>query len=90
VDKARQYLTAGRVRIMSASGRYVDALVIGSGAAPYAVSFSEGTGWSCTCQARVIDCAHVYAVRLVTGADVKVDDLIATHRAPAAGRSSKE
>lgn len=64
-EKVKDYVLSGRVRIITATRRDVDALVLGSSPDPYAVGFMPGEGWFCSCPARVDSCAHVLAVALV-------------------------
>jgi|SRR5688500_23983 len=63
-EKVKDYITAGRVRIVTATRDEVDALVLGSSPDPYLVAYNESQGWFCGCPARVT-CSHLLAVALV-------------------------
>jgi hypothetical protein len=64
-DKARRYLTEGRVRIriLNEESGVATAEVRGNGAV-YAVDHDD-KGWACDCPART-ECAHVAALKCVT------------------------
>lgn len=62
-DRARRYLTEGRVVITAAGPGHVDARVRGDGAI-WTVAYRRG-GWSCDCPSRG-RCAHLIAVGCVT------------------------
>ena len=64
--KALRYL-AGRIRALhvDAAARTATFRVLGSSETPYTVVYDGGI-WSCTCPARVADCAHVKACALVS------------------------
>jgi uncharacterized Zn finger protein len=64
--KAVRYLTEGRVRVAEVSHLGIVAAVMGSAPDPYRVTFARLVGWGCDCPARVVECAHVSAVQLVT------------------------
>lgn len=61
--KARRLLVEGRVIVVIAYGRRIDALVRGDSGAVYDV-LHRGGHWSCSCEART-RCSHVQAVMLV-------------------------
>lgn len=65
--KALRYLAEGRIRAVSvdAQARTATFRAIGSAETPYTVVYAQGF-WSCTCPARVADCAHVKACALVS------------------------
>lgn len=62
-DKARRYLTEGRVRIRLCDLAAIEADVRGKSV--YHVR-RNGRRWSCDCPAWQRACSHVQAVRLVT------------------------
>lgn len=65
--KAIRYLAEGRVKAQHVSESTALFHVTGSEPGdPYFVKFSKHGGWKCDCPARVPDCAHVRACRLVT------------------------
>jgi uncharacterized Zn finger protein len=61
--KARRLLTEGRVIVLEAHGRHVEAFVHGDSGV-YVVTHSNGW-WSCDCPHHG-RCSHVRAVQLVT------------------------
>lgn len=65
--KALRYLAEGRIRAVAvdAQARTATFRAIGSAETPYTVVYAQGF-WSCTCPARVADCAHVKACALVS------------------------
>lgn len=66
-EKAARYLTEGRVKVQHLAEGSALLHVMGSEPGePYFVKFSNLTGWSCDCPARVPECAHVKAGMLVT------------------------
>lgn len=67
-DKARRYLTEGRVILTRVSDRIVAARVRGDGAI-WDVVYTRGR-WSCNCPVTTDQCAHCRAVRLVTAPEV--------------------
>jgi uncharacterized Zn finger protein len=70
-QKARDYLLRGKVAITSVVGSMVHAEVTGSDETlePYRV-VGLGVEWRCDCPARVPECAHIIAVRLVSPAPI--------------------
>lgn len=66
-SKALRYLAEGRIRAVSVNAEARTAVfrAIGSAETPYTVVYDAGA-WSCTCPARVTDCAHVKACALVS------------------------
>jgi len=64
--KADRLLTSGRVVIVRAAGREVDAVVKGDSGAIYAVHHARGK-WSCSCvHAPYGWCSHLRAVQTIT------------------------
>lgn len=65
--KALRYLAEGRIRAVSVDSQARTAIfrAIGSAETAYTVVFDAGF-WSCTCPARIPDCAHVKACALVS------------------------
>lgn len=65
--KALRYLAEGRIRAVSVDAQARTAVfrVVGSTEAPYTVVYADSI-WSCTCPARIADCAHVKACALVS------------------------
>jgi uncharacterized Zn finger protein len=65
-DKARRYLTEGRIRLVRVEeGDNIDATVQGDASRPYVVTHRP-SGWRCSCVSTVLRCSHVAAVALVT------------------------
>lgn len=63
-QKAGRYLAEGRVAVLHVSpmkGRFE---VLGSDDEPYHVGY--GGDWTCNCQARVLECAHIVACQKIT------------------------
>lgn len=72
-EKARAYLTEGKVKAQHVGEFTALFHVTGSQPGdPYFVKFSKVGGWKCDCPARVDECAHVKACRLVT--DLTTED----------------
>ena len=66
-QKAGRYLAEGRVAALHVDredgrGAY---RVKGSDDDPYAVHYSQGD-WTCNCQARVLECAHILACKKIS------------------------
>lgn len=61
-DKARRYLTEGRVTVVAVAAERVDAIVKGDGAL-WQVTYRRG-GWHCPCPSRG-RCAHLLALGLI-------------------------
>lgn len=64
-EKVKDYVLAGRVRILTAAATEVDARVLGSSPDPYIVGYDREHSWFCGCPAVVPACSHVLAVALV-------------------------
>jgi hypothetical protein len=67
-QKAGRYLLDGRLEVtyVRESPLRVSARCRGSDGHVYSVG-RDGSGWFCSCPARVARCAHVVALQLVTG-----------------------
>lgn len=65
--KALRYLAEGRIRAVSVNAEARSAVfrALGSAQTAYTVVYDHGI-WSCTCPARIPDCAHVKACALVS------------------------
>lgn len=63
--KARRYLVEGRLDIRRVTDHQIIAVCRGNGA-HYGVGWSQTNGWHCDCLARMEDCCHVLALKLVT------------------------
>lgn len=76
-DKARRYLTEGRVIVDLVTAKAVTASVRGDGAM-HRTGWTPATGWWCTCPASqnhpAGDCSHRAALRLVTATDLAHHD----------------
>jgi uncharacterized Zn finger protein len=69
-DKALRYLDEGRIQVVRAAPPpgLVVARAVGSAGARYDLGYdAERREWRCTCPARVAECAHLYALKLVVG-----------------------
>jgi uncharacterized Zn finger protein len=69
-DKALRYLDEGRITIIRAAAApgVVVARAVGSAGARYDLGYDPmKREWRCTCPARVPECAHLYALKLVVG-----------------------
>lgn len=64
-NKARRYLTEGRLLVVAVNENRIDALCRGDGRI-YSLGLNPGGVWSCDCPARTDQCAHLRALRLVT------------------------
>ena len=64
VNKARDYLAQGRVKVVSVVDNQAEFLVSGSDEKPYVVK--HASDWTCTCFSRVLVCSHVFACQLIT------------------------
>jgi len=67
-DKAKRYLSEGRVIISDVRLDRVSAAVRGNGTV-YSSGFSDGH-WYCDCPTPTDRCSHLYALRKVTAPDV--------------------
>jgi uncharacterized Zn finger protein len=67
-EKARRYLTEGRVIVTDARPGQVSAVIRGDGAV-WLTGYRSGT-WTCSCPNRT-DCTHRRALRLITAPDIK-------------------
>jgi len=67
-DKARRYLSEGRVIISDVRLDRVSAAIRGNGTI-YATGFSDGV-WHCNCPTPTDRCSHLYALRMVTAPDL--------------------
>lgn len=63
-QKAGRYLAEGRVAVLQVSPMNGRFKVKGSDDEPYDVGF--GGEWTCNCQARVLECAHILACKKIT------------------------
>lgn len=63
--KAEQYLTEGRIRVIEHSQQHTLIYATGSDTEPYYVKRNSAGAWTCDCPARVTDCAHVLAARMI-------------------------
>lgn len=63
-EKAKRYVTEGRVKVVYARGSDIICKVQGSAEEPYTVRWNNGTP-ICNCEAQVWHCAHVAATFLV-------------------------
>lgn len=63
--KARRYLIEGRLEVRRIDEHGTVAICRGNGAT-YELGWSPDRGWHCDCIARVEDCCHVLALKLVT------------------------
>lgn len=63
-DKARRYLTEGRLAVVHVAADRIEASCRGDGAR-YLLGH-DGRGWWCDCPASSRRCAHLVALRLVT------------------------
>jgi hypothetical protein len=64
-QKAGRYLAEGRVAVLHVDPRGLGAFrVKGSDDDPYDVIYNDG--WSCNCQARVLECAHILACKKIS------------------------
>lgn len=63
-QKAVRYLGEGRLTVRTRQGHVVEAVC--SGGAEYALGHESDAGWWCDCPARVVPCAHLIALQLVT------------------------
>lgn len=73
-EKARRYLTEGRVKAQHVGEFTALFHVRGSEPGdPYFVKFSKVGGWKCDCPARVPECAHIKACALIT--DLTTEDV---------------
>lgn len=66
-QKAGRYLAEGRVAalLVNLDKGFGVFLVSGSGDEPYKVVHRD-RAWECNCQARVLNCAHIRACKLIT------------------------
>jgi len=64
-DKARRYLTEGRVVVTRLLGDTVDAACQGDSGS-YELGHRPGRGWFCSCPARGDRCSHLAALWLIT------------------------
>lgn len=64
-EKALDYLQEGRIQVVRADRHSIVLEVQGSDKHPYQAVFSAGM-WSCSCPARVQECAHVLAACLIS------------------------
>lgn len=62
--KARRYLVEGRLDIRRVTDHQIIAVCRGNGAR-YGLGWSQSKGWHCDCIARMEDCCHVLALKLV-------------------------
>lgn len=67
-DKARRYLTEGRLTVHTLTPDLIAASCRGDSAVEYRVHW-EPPGWKCTCPAHTPACSHVRALKLVTLVD---------------------
>lgn len=63
-QKADRYLTEGRVRVVLVDGNKGEFEVAGN-----ETYYVRAMPWTCTCPARVLDCAHVLACQKITTFD---------------------
>lgn len=66
VKKARDYLINGKIKVERLTPR--EAFVTAKGSKTYDLYWHPGTGWICDCPAgrNQIDCAHIFASKLIT------------------------
>lgn len=62
INKAKQYLGAGSVKVLALDASRASVQVTGSG--NYLLQFN-GAGWQCSCPAKT-ECAHILACKLIT------------------------
>lgn len=62
--KANDYITNGRIKVVSHNSEMAVIKAFGSDPAPYTVTFSA-LGWECNCPAH-IECAHIVAAKLIS------------------------
>jgi hypothetical protein len=62
-QKAGRYLAEGRVAVLRKDHFKASFSVLGSDDDPYSVLFDGD--WSCNCQARVLECAHIVACKKI-------------------------
>lgn len=69
-QKGDRYLAEGRIVVIGVDRHHVAARARGAGQV-YAVEWSPGAGWSCSCPhiARA-DCSHLLAVKKIVAVDV--------------------
>lgn len=62
-DKARRYLTEGRLTVHTVTDELIEASCRGDSAVVYRLRHDPG-GWHCTCPAVTPRCSHLRALRL--------------------------
>lgn len=70
LSKLHKYLIEGRIKVISANSEMAVIKAEGSGDQPYTVIFTLG-GWQCDCPARVAECVHIQAAKLISPLRVK-------------------
>ncbi len=68
-EKAKRYLTEGRVIVTTALPGLVEATA--RGGTVYRVGYSPGKGWTCTCPHPRPTCSHLRALRTITAPDIQ-------------------
>lgn len=81
-DKGKKYFEEGKVSVLKVTSLSAQFLVRGSSA--YTVTF-KAAFWECTCPARVLDCAHIYAVKLWVAEGNQSDTLLERLKSPSFG-----